>query len=303
MTEDSPVISRPAAPSARLVGIAFGVAAAACWAASFVAARHGVKVGFTPADLVLYRFITPGLLFLPLMLRDGLFDLGGVGWGRGIALAIFGGPAQALLAYTGFTLVPLGHGVVIQPACATLGGMLLAAILLREYLSVQRILGAFLIVLGLITFGAEALTAFGHGGVAGDLLFVSAGSFWAIFSILLRRWSLGGVRAVSAVSVVALVLYTPVHALISGYQHMLAASLWENLLQFFVQGLLAAAVPIYLYARSIMLLGAGRASSVVALVPCFGLVFGALTIGEWPSLPQLAGLGIVILGFHFTQKA
>src|SRR5688572_11183475 len=99
----------PAAPTAdarraTTIGIACGVGAAACWAAGFVAARHGVQVGFAPADLVFYRFLVSGLILLPAIWHAGLPDLGGVGWRRGLVLAIFGGPVQALASYTGFTL-------------------------------------------------------------------------------------------------------------------------------------------------------------------------------------------------------
>jgi len=38
---------------------------------------------------------------------------------------------MSIISYTGFLFVPLGHGSVIQPSCATLGGCLAAA-LLRE---------------------------------------------------------------------------------------------------------------------------------------------------------------------------
>ncbi len=296
-------ITLPAdAKRATAIGIACGVAAAACWAASFVAARHGVRIGFSAADLVLYRFLVSGLILLPLMIRAGLPDLGGVGWRRGLVLAILGGPVQALASFTGFTLVPLGHGVVIQPACATLGGMLLASLILGEYLSVHRILGALAMVAGLFAFGAEASTAFGLHGVAGDLLFVTAGLLWASFGTALKIWRIDGPRAAMTVSTVALLLYVPAHGLFAGYDRILALPLSENLLQFVVQGLLAAALPIYLFGRAITLLGAGRTASFTALVPCFALVIGALTIGEFPSLIQLAGLVIVVVGFRFALK-
>ena len=46
-------------------------------------------------------------------------------------------------------------------------------------------------------------------------------------------------------------------------------SLAENLLQIVVQGLLAGMLPIYLFARAVILLGAGRAATFPALVPGF----------------------------------
>jgi len=43
--------SPPAIP-ATAAGIACGAGAAPFWAAGFVAARHGIAVGFSPADIV-----------------------------------------------------------------------------------------------------------------------------------------------------------------------------------------------------------------------------------------------------------
>ena len=90
------------------------------WAAGFVAARHGIAVGFSPTDIVLHRFVWAGLLCLPLVVRAGLGDLAGVGWTRGVALTVLGGPPLALFSYAGFLFVPLAHGGVIQPSCACL---------------------------------------------------------------------------------------------------------------------------------------------------------------------------------------
>lgn len=286
-----------------LIGMLCGIGAAFCWATSFVAARHGVQHGLAPADLVLYRFVPPGLVLLPFIIKEGFFDLGGVTWPKGIVLAILGGPVQALAAYTGFMLVPLGHGVVIQPACAVLGGMILAAWLLNDKLSRVRLFGAIAMIAGLALFAGEAITTIGTHGLIGDMFFVLAGSLWAMFGIALKSWSLSGPRAAMAVSVVALVLYTPFHALVYGYGNILTTPPAYNLMQILIQGLLAAALPIYLFTRALILLGASRGATFTALVPCFALVIGALTIGEFPSATQLAGLAIVIAGFRFAVKA
>jgi drug/metabolite transporter (DMT)-like permease len=267
-----------------------------------VAARHGVLIGFEPADLVLYRFLVPGLVLLPAVIRGGLIDLSGIGWRRGIVLTLLGGPPQALLSYTGFTLAPLGHGVVIPPASTVLGGLILAALVLGERVSIMRAFGAAAIVGGLVLFGVESMAAFGREGLAGDFLFAGAGLLWAMFGITLKSWSIGGPRAVIAVSVVALLLYTPLHGLVWGYETILAQPLFENVLQIVVQGLLAASLPIYLFARAVVLLGAGRASTFPGLVPVFGMLFGVVFLGEIPSLMQLAALAVVIVGFRLALR-
>jgi len=285
-----------------LIGALCGTGAALGWAAGFVAAKHGVSIGFSPADLALHRFFWSGLLLLPLALRDGIGDLGGIGWGRGLLISILAGPPQAMLAYTGFMLVPLGHGTTIQPACAALAGLILASLVLGERATLPRIIGGATIIVGLLVFGVESLTTIGNHGVGGDLLFAAAGLFWATFGILLRSWRVSGTRAVAMVGVLSVVVFAPLHAVFVGYDGILRMSLAENMLQVVVQGVLAGVVPIFLFARAVILLGAGRAATFPALVPGFSLVIGYLALGIVPSIAQLVGLVIVVIGFRFALR-
>ena len=291
-----------AARSGLLVGALCGIGAALGWAAGFVAAKHGVSVGFEPADLAFHRFYWTGLLLTPFALRAGAIRLGGIGWGRGFLLTVLSGPTQAMLAYTGFTLVPLGHGTVIQPACAALFGLIAATVVLGEKPTLSRIFGAAAIVTGLVVFGAESLTTIGTHGVGGDLLFACAGLFWATFGTLLRMWQVAGTRAAAVVGAFSVLVFGPLYVALYGYDNMFRMSLAENLLQVVVQGLLAGALPIYLFARSVTLLGAGRAATFPALVPVFSLVVGYLALGSVPSLPQIVGLVIVVVGFRLTLR-
>src|SRR5262245_9661248 len=199
-----------------IVGIVCGTLAALAWAAGFVVAKHGIEIGFSPADLAFHRFFWSGLLVLPLIVRDGLRDLGGIGWGRGLVLSILSGPPQSLLAYSGFILVPLGHGTTIQPACAALSGMVLASVVLHEKPTIQRIIGGAIIIAGLLMFGAESLATIGSSGVGGDLLFASAGLFWATFGTLLRLWNVPGRGAVRAVGVLSLIVLATIYLFVYG---------------------------------------------------------------------------------------
>lgn len=291
-----------AARSAILIGTLCGIAASFGWAAGFVAAKHGVSIGFSPADLAFHRFFWSGLLLMPIALREGLRDLGGIGWGRGLVMTVLAGPPQAILAYTGFMLVPLGHGTTIQPACAALFGLILATIVLHEHPAVHRIFGGAAIIAGLLVFGAESLATIGGHGVGGDMLFATAGLFWASFGTLLRLWRVSGTHAAAAVAALSVLVFAPLHAIFVGYDGILRMSLYENLLQVVVQGIFAGLLPIFLFTRSVILLGAGRAATFPALVPGFALIIGYLALGVVPSLPQVIGLVIVVVGFRFVVK-
>ncbi len=285
-----------------LIGILCGTGAALGWAAGFVAAKHGVGVGFSPADIAFHRFFWSGLLLMPIAFRDGIADLGGIGWGRGLLMSVLAGPPQALTAYSGFILVPLGHGTTIQPACAALFGLILATVMLRERATAPRVFGGVTIIAGLLVFGAESLATIGHEGVGGDLLFVTAGFMWALFGTLLRYYSLSGIRAVAVVGALSVLIYAPAFAVLVGFGNLMQMSLVENLVQIVVQGMIAGVLPIYLFARAVILIGAGRAATFPALVPGFGLIIGYLALGVVPSIAQLVGLVIVVIGFRYVVK-
>jgi len=285
-----------------MLGVLCGTGAAFCFAAGFVAARHGISAGLDPVDIALHRFVWAGIAMLPAALRNGFAELRAIGWGRALILTVVAGPLQAALSYTGFTLVPLGHGVVIQPASSTLAGMILAILVLREPTTTRRMFGAAAIVLGLGVFGGEAVATIGAHGVAGDLMFLIAGIAWGLFGVLLRQWRIAGTRAAIVICVLSLLLYAPAHGLIHGYGRLVAVGLAENLIQALAQGLLAGLLGIYLFGRAVTLLGASRASTFPALVPGFGIAIGFLVLGEVPSSYQLLGLAMVAVGFRFALK-
>lgn len=288
--------------SATALGVLCGIAAAACWAAGLVAAKHGIAAGLAPTDLAFHRFVWSGLLMLPLMLRAGLADLGGLGWSRGLVILVLAGPLQAIVSYTGFTVAPLGHGAVIHPAAAALGGLILARIALGEALTRSRIIGVAAIVLGLVVLAGEAVTTIRGNALTGDILFATAGFMWAAFTTCLRGWRTSGMLAAQLVGVLSLLIFAPVYAIVFGFERMAAAGLVENLIQIAVQGVFAGLLALYLFARAVSVLGAGRASMFPALVPATTVLIGFLAIGEVPTIPQLVGLAIVVVGFRFALK-
>ena len=105
-----------------------------------------------------------------------------------------------------------------------------------------------------------------------------------------------------AVTSVLALIDVPIHWLSFGFERMLAPGLWQNVLQALAQGIFAGAGAIYLFTRSVVLLGAGRAAVFPSLVPGFTLLIGFLAIGEMPSMAQLIGFAIVLIGFTLIQK-
>lgn len=300
-TSGAEVLTQKSDATPGLLGVVCGLGAALCWALGFVATRHGLKAGFTPADLLMHRFVWSGLAFLPLVFRGGLADLCGIGWGRGMALMVLGGPVMSIISYTGFLFVPLGHGSVIQPSCATLGGLFLAAVWLRERISFSRFFGAAVIVVGLTVIGSESIGHIGPSGVQGDFIFVLTGFMFACFATLVRYWSVPAFSAAIVISVLSLALF-PFYALSGGLGHLAAIGFGENAMQALAQGILAGPAAMYLFTLSIKLLGVARAAIIPAIVPALTLLFGWLLLGEPPTALQAAGLVTVLSGFYLAQR-
>jgi drug/metabolite transporter (DMT)-like permease len=297
--DDSPVrtAKHSAAGHSTALGVICGAGAALCWALGFVAARHGILIGMSPLVLALHRYVWAGVALIPIATLGGFGDLGRIGWWRGVAITLFGGLPLALWSYYGYVYVPLGHGAIIQPSCAALGGLVLSSIVLRERLPLQRILGALAMLAGLVVIGIEALHTIGAHGFLGDMMFVAAGSSFAVFGMMLRLWQIPAMPAVAVTSIVSL---AGLPLLFFSFENFLAAGFLQNLIQAVVQGVFAGAGAVF--TRSVILLGAGRAALFPALVPPFALLIGFLALGEAPSLSQLIGLVVVVVGFWLTQR-
>jgi drug/metabolite transporter (DMT)-like permease len=281
-----------------LLGIACGAGAALFWALGLAIGRHGILIGFAPADIVFHRFVWAGLVFLPFFARDAVHS---IGWRKSVWLTLAGGPFLAFFSYAGFLFVPLAHGGVIQPACSAVGGLLLARLVLAEKLPAQRVAGAAVILLGLCVIGGEALATIGLHGVSGDLLFATAGLFFAVFATLVRKWRIAPLRAVAVTAVVSLA-GIPIYWAAFGFGSMIAQGFWENLLQALGQGIFGGAGAVYLFTQSVVRLGVARAAVFPSLVPGFVLLLGPLLLGEMPTALQLIGFAIVLVGFRFAQK-
>lgn len=279
-----------------LAGAGYGLAAALMWAGYLAFARLGVKTGLGPADFVFLRYATAGTLMLPLLLKAGLSDLGGVGWKRGGILALVAGPLFIAMGVGGYVFAPLSHGVVIQPGAITLLSLPLAWWALGARPSRPQMVSVAVVAVGL---GLTAVT----GGVAthagtwrGDLLFVAAGGLWAIFTVLLRRWSVSALQATAVVSVLSAVVAVPAYLLAGGLDRLAQVAPASLITQVVVQGVFSGVLAVLAYGRAVTLLGPARAALFTALVPGLAMAIGVPVTDEIPTGLQIAGAAVVMLG-------
>lgn len=291
----SPIVAAP--DSKHSVGLAWGLLAATIWAGYTVVARLGVLHGLTPADMSFLRFAPGALLTAPLLLRWGLRDLAGIGWGRGLILAMLAGPGFTMLLMTGFTLAPLAHGAVIAPACQMLSGLALSAWLANQAWTRQSVIGAAFVVLGLAFMGGDSMLH-GESGMTlvGDALFATAGCCWGAFGAMSRRWSVEPLRVTTVVVVVSFVVFTPGYLLFGDVAALANAGTGMLVLQTVAQGLGAGLLAVLAFSRAVAILGSGRAAFFGALVPGAASLLAIPVLGEVPSTLQILGIVAVVFG-------
>lgn len=279
-----------------LKGTLYGLTAVAIWAVYLSFTRSAVSSSLTPSDMIVMRFGVAGLIMLPWVWMNSPATLGGVGWRRGLALAVAVGPLFIFVASAAFIYVPLAHGAVLQPSTAALSSIVASIVILHEKVTVNRITGALIIITGITLIATGSNATLGPEAWKGYVLSVMAGLCWATFTILIRRWEIGGLAAAAAASFISGAFVVPLFLVFGTFERIAALPVETLVSQLIVQGFLAGVVAIVAYGRAIAHLGASGAALFPALVPAATLVVGIPITGEWPTDIEWTGAIMATIG-------
>jgi len=292
-------------------GIAYGVCAALAWSIYNVAAKYGALEGFMPQDSGFVRFVVGGLLMLPVALRMGLKDMGGVGWPHAIALALCGGPIFVLLINTGFVFSPLSHGVIVPPAASMLSSLFLGWMWLGEKITISRIIGAAILIVAQVlivfhTLGGDS----GELVWLGDLALAGAGFCWGLFTFMVSKWKVDALRGTAALTVISAAIYVPTYLLLFGIPDLPVSSM---IVQGFIHGGLSGVIGLFAYAAAVRYLGAGRSGLFPSIVPAVSILISIPVLNQVPTTLEifaavlsfagiLTGLGLITMLIRMLRK-
>ncbi len=296
MSGNAITMSQPTSLSPERRGLLFGLGAVTIWGSYFALARAGVAQGLDGLDFALLRYGTAAVVMAPWVLAHSWRTLAGVGWVRGAVLALLAGPLFILFGVGGYAFAPLAHGAVIQPATMIIGTTLLAAVVLGDRPTRERVLGIGIMIAGLAATAGPGLMAGSILTPIGDLMFAAAGALWAGFTVLTRRWQIKALPATAAVAVVSGLAIIPVYLATRDLSRLLALPVETLVLQVVVQGVLSGVVAVILFSRAAELAGAARAAIFPALVPAAAILIGIPVTGELPNPWRWAGLFLVSAG-------
>lgn len=289
---------------ARWLGILCGLLTAMIWGVQSVVSRHAMLIDLTPADVTILRFVSAAAVLLPWALRHMRpFPVGSLGWPRAWGMALLIGPLYSLILVAGASFAPALHSSIISPGLIPVFTALLIFLVTGERAGRMRLIGLGIIVLGIGIFSRDALAMAPSRPDAwiGDLFFVLVAFLWAIFGLLARRWSVSSLEVTAASCILSVPLLVIVALVLP--IHMARAPFAELLLQALYQGVLVGVVALYLYARSVEMLGAARATLFLPLVPIATAAASALLLTELPSTTELIGMAIVVTGMLIAFRS
>ena len=270
--------------------------------ANFAISRHALLNGLTAPDMLALRFVTAGLLLLPVFfaggVSTGLKTCGGLGWKRGLILTIMSGFPMSWLMMTGLTLSPAAHGATIGPGTVTVIGIIGSVVLFGAHLTRNLVLGVIAVLIGL---GALAYAGSAHatsGVIWGDLCFLGVGLVWGSYPLLMQLWKADALKATAVVSVLSMA-YLPVYAIFF-FRGFDIAPWWVLALHAFNQGVLNIIVGLWIWGWAARVLGAAAVGRFPPLIPVTGTLLAIPVLGEIPELLQVAGITLIVGGLCLT---
>ncbi len=284
---------------ATLLGLLAGLVASTIWGGHAVLARVAVAPGaegqgLLPLDLLFSRYAPSALLLAPLAWRHRA-TLAALGARRMVLLAMTGGAPNLALFVIALQWAPASHGGTIAPMTVPVAGALLAIPLLREWPSRGRTAALGAMAAGVALIGWDGLAGPYPDAWRGDLLLLGAGFTWAIYSLLLRRWRVPAVPATAIIALVSAALIVPLWVVVRGGAVAELPAV-PMLMQLVGQGVVIGVGAMFLFGRSIELLGATRGASLSVMVPVSALLLSAWLLGEPLSMLKVTGAGLAVAG-------
>jgi drug/metabolite transporter (DMT)-like permease len=268
------------------------------YGSNFVISRHATLNGLTPNDLTALRFGIAGLVLLPVFWRAGLRDCAGLGWRRGLLLAVMSGVPMTLLMNTGLSLAPAAHGAAIQPGIVTVMGVAGSMIMFRARPSRPALIGIGIVLSGLAAIGLAASTSGTRSVMLGDACFFAAGALWGAYPLLLQRWRVPAMTGTVVVAVLSCA-YLPLY-LARDLGHLAVVPPLALILHAFYQGILNAILGLWLWGSAVRAIGAAKAQRFPPLIPVVGTLLAVPVLGEWPGALQTIGVTLIVGGIGFA---
>jgi drug/metabolite transporter (DMT)-like permease len=274
------------------------------WGGNFVAGR-AVLDQLPPFSLSFLRWSVALAVLLPFAWRDIARN---ASFYRSHWKAIAGLGLLGIAAFTPLVYLSIEHTTTINAAMLAASSpvmiVLVAFLLLGEKITGQQLAGFVLSLLGVGWIVSKGnITRFEQfEWNIGDMIMLVSNVIWALYAILVRKADRrltepGGFALTIAASLLFLLPGTlwEVHARqVDLFQ---ADTVWNVL----YLGVFASVVSFLCWNKSVALLGPGKASPFLNLIPVFAALFSVLFLGERLQVAQAVGGLFILAGVYLSS--
>lgn len=262
------------------------------WTGFILLTRHSGTGTLTSWDIATLRFGTGALVaifFLPRIVLPPL---------KVIALfSFFGGIGYAITVYAAFRMSPATHASILLPGTLPFATALIAWLWFRRKPPPAYRTALVAVLAGVVLTAADSFSpgSLTRMQITGDLLFLCGSSSWAVFTLLLGRYSIGPLAATVTTALGSALIYLPAWWLFLP-SSLVQAPFSEIAAQALYQGVLVVFISMLLYSFAINRLGPHTVALQMAFVPVISALAAVLLLDEPISLLTLAGLFAVTTG-------
>ncbi|NPV90023.1 MAG: EamA family transporter [Firmicutes bacterium] len=264
------------------------------WSSTYVSTKQAISQ-VPPGTLAFLRFLLANLVLLPFYYRDPQRGQG-VGW-KGLAWMGFTGAfLYFALQNWGLYFTSVSAGSLIQGGIPAIIA-LCSVIFLRERVSAIRAVGIFLSIAGVV--GIIMVSGDITGGsrpFLGNMMMLGSCLAWAAYTMLNKRLNLSvnPVTATLGTFFFGMLFMLPLMAYELKDYHL--ALSWLTVGNILYLGVVASALPIFLWNYALLHTDASEAGLYINLVPVVSVISAVIFLKETVNLGQIVSGAVVILG-------
>ncbi len=270
------------------------------WSSSFVAIKFAYTT-YPPITLAVVRFIVATMILGALTLlpqnrvkleKKDVFTIAVCGLTGIMLYAVLQNIAMQWTSASSATLIIASYPIIT---------LLMESLIYKIKLNAMKIIAILIAIVGVVILSYVKADSRVEGELLGILLLVLAGVFWAVYNFMTKK-------VVNRYPPITLLFYSTLFgtifmlplALIERAQWQQPTLISFTMMMFL--GVFCSVIAFLLYNRGLKTMAASTVTSMLNLVPIFGVFFSWLFLGEQVTLRKFIGGAIVILGVMLSVR-
>lgn len=270
------------------------------WSSSFVAIKFAYTT-YPPITLAVVRFIVATIILGALTLlpqnrvrleKKDILTVAVCGLTGIMLYAVLQNIAMQWTSASSATLIIASYPIIT---------LLLESLIYKTKLSAIKIVAILIAIVGVVILSYVKAESRLEGELLGILLLVLAGVVWAVYNFMTKK-------VVNRYPPITLLFYSTLFgtilmlplALIERGQWQQPTLISFSMMMFL--GVFCSVIAFLLYNRGLKTMSASTVTSMLNLVPIFGVFFSWLLLGEQVTLRKFVGGAIVILGVMLSVR-